>query len=242
MPESEAPHLSVVIPAFNEELRITRSLRLIEDYLAAQEYSHEIIVVDDGSTDNTSEATSSSFPNVGLIRYEENHGKGYAVKQGMLAATGAYRLFYDADSSTPIEEIEKCWPKFDAGAQVVIGSRALPDSVIEVRQPWHRRAMGRMYNLLLRVLFLTNFPDTQCGFKVLTAESTDTVFSRQVMPGFGMDCEVLCIARIHGIPTSQVPVRWIDSPDTRVRAIGDSLNMFREVLIVRWNIFIGKYR
>lgn len=242
MTNSESPHLSVVIPAYNEERRIGPTLDAMKAYLDARDYAYEIIVVDDGSGDATSAIVREQYPGVRLITCPGNKGKGYAVKQGMLAADGAYRLFYDADSSTPIEELEKVWPLMEAGAAIVIGSRALPDSNVEVRQPWYRQNMGRIYNLLLRSLFLTEYPDTQCGFKVLTAGATETVFPRETMNGYGSDCEVLCIARVHGLPVAQIPVRWLNSPDTRVHAFFDSLDMIREVLIIRWNLFRGRYR
>lgn len=242
MSDLRTVHLSIVIPAYNEERRIAGTLQGLQEYLARQEYTSEILVVDDGSEDQTEKIVRASFPEVTLISYPVNRGKGHAVKVGMLAAHGAYRLFYDADASTPISELEKVWPEFERGAEVVIGSRALRESQIEVRQPMYREYMGRVYNLLLRVLLLTRFPDTQCGFKCLTAECTQTVFPRVTRMGYGSDCEILYIATLDGFPVVEVPVRWINSPDTRVRAIRDSLDMIREVLIIRFNTLTGKYR
>lgn len=235
-------HLSVVVPCYNEAARIGRTLDMFHAYLAGQNYSWEIIVVDDGSDDGTAEAVRGSFPGVRVISYRPNRGKGHAVKEGMLAARGAYRLVSDADGSTPIEEIEKFWPELERGAAIVIGSRALPESRIEVRQPWYRENMGRVYNLILRVLGLTRFPDTQCGFKAFTAEACGVVFPRQTVDGFGADCELLYIATLHGLRVVQVPVRWLNSPDTRVHPVFDSLKMLCEIGRVRWNALRGRYR
>lgn len=234
--------LSVVIPAYNEAARICDTLMKLTDYFAYQDYTVEIIVVDDGSPDGTAKVVAERFPDIMVLSYTPNRGKGYAVRHGMGVATGAYRLFYDADGSTPIEEVEKLWPRFEEGAAIVIGSRALPESNIEVLQPPYRRIMGRVYNLLLRFLFLTTFPDTQCGFKCMTAESCGAIFRLQKANGFGSDCEILYIAQCKALTVAQVPVRWTDSPDTRVRAIYDSLNMMREVCTIRLRSFTGAYR
>lgn len=234
-------YLSIVIPAFNEAGRILDTLALIEAYAGKQEYAMEIIVVDDGSSDDTAAVVEEAFPGVRVISYQPNRGKGYAVKKGMLAAAGKFRVFYDADASTPIDEVEKLWPEFEAGAAVVIGSRALPDSDIEVRQPWYRQNMGRVYNVILRGLGLTRFRDTQCGFKGFTAESCEVIFPFQTRNGYGSDCEILYIAERQGQPVAEIPVRWINSPDSRVHAFYDSLDMLREVCAVRLNALQGKY-
>lgn len=234
--------LSVILPCFNESGRIGATLDSFQEYLANQDYASEIVVVDDGSTDDTAEVVRQGYPNVRVERYETNRGKGWATQVGMKVARGEFRLVSDADASTPLDEIEKFWPAFDDGASVVIGSRALPESDIAVRQPWYRENMGRIFNLLLRVLHLTDFPDTQCGFKAYTAESCDIIFPRQRMEGYGADCECLYIAKKHGLKVVQIPVRWLNSPDTRVHAIFDSLDMIREVLLIRIAILMGKYR
>lgn len=239
--EPDSVRLSVVIPCYNEAKRIGTTLDAFQNYLKRQAYSSEILVVDDGSTDGTARHVEAEYPEVRVVAYESNSGKGRATKLGMEHACGEIRLISDADASTPLEEIEKFWPAFEAGASVVIGSRALPESDIEVRQPWYRENMGRIYNVLLRILRLTEFPDTQCGFKAYTAESCKIIFPRQRMKGFGADCECLYIAKKHGIKTVQIPIRWLNSPDTRVHALFDSLDMIREVLIVRFLAFLGKY-
>lgn len=233
--------LSVILPCYNESRRIGKTIESFEQYLNDQDYTYELIVVDDGSTDDTAEHVRDTYPEVRVIRYEQNRGKGYATKAGMLEAAGEYRLVSDADGSTPISELEKVWPEFENGAQVVIGSRALPGSDIAVRQPWYRQNMGRVYNLMLRMLGLTRFPDTQCGFKAFTAHACDVIFPRQRIDGFGADCECLYIAKRHNLAVAQVPVRWLNSPDSRVHALYDSLRMIREALTIRLNTFRGVY-
>lgn len=234
-------YLSLVIPAYNEELRIGGTLRDCLAYFDEQSYEAEIIVVDDGSADRTVEVVREGFPTVKIVTYPDNRGKGYAVKEGMLTAVGRYRLFYDADGSTPIAELEKVWPLVESGVDIVIASRALPESDLAVRQPWYRQNMGRVFNLLLRVLGLTRFPDTQCGFKVMNAASTEAVIPLITRDGYGMDCEMLSIAKHFGYTIEQVPVRWLNSEDSRVHPIFDSADMIREALIVRWRLLRGRY-
>ena len=233
--------LSLIIPAYNEASRICGTLDACNQYFNAEGLTAEIIVVDDGSVDGTAEIVAREHPEARVIWYAQNRGKGHAVKAGMAEARGAYRLIYDADGSTPIGELAKVWPLTDAGADIVIGSRALPESDIAIRQPWYRQNMGRIYNLLLKGLRLTRFPDTQCGFKVVNAASAEAIMPLITRDGFGMDCEMLAIAERKGFRVAQVPVRWLNSKDSRVRVIRDSLEMIREVVVVRWNLTTGKY-
>lgn len=238
-------HLSIVIPAFNEEHRIGDTLDVFMAYLKRQEYTWEIVVVDDGSTDAMTSMLHQNYPDtaqVKVLSYAKNRGKGYAMRTGVQEASGRYILISDADSSTPIEEIEKFWPRFKVGADVVIGSRAMALSDVQVHQPWYRQTMGRMFNLLLRLLQLTRFKDTQCGFKGIRAVCVETIFSRMTIDGFGADCEMLFIAEKFGYNVEEIPVRWINSADTRVHPIFDSLDMFMEVMRIRMNAFLGKYR
>ncbi len=241
MPEPP-PRISLIIPAYNEGRRIGVTLERATAYFREQGYPFEIIVVDDGSTDDTSEAVQRSGPGIRLIAYSKNRGKGYAMRRGLTEAGGAHRVVYDADSSTPIDEIDKLWPEFENGASVIIGSRALPGSDVQIRQPEYRRRMGRAYNLLLRALRLTAFHDTQCGFKAFTEESCRVILPRLTVNGFGSDCEMLFVAQLHGLSVVQVPIRWINSLDSKVDPILDSLAMFREVLLIRLNAFRGRYR
>lgn len=242
--DSAAPpvRLSLVIPAYNEADRIGETLRQCADYLAAQDYASEILVVDDGSNDATGEFVRRHFPNVRVIAYQPNRGKGYAVKQGITAASGRYRLFYDADGSTPPTEIDKIWTPLETGDDIVIGSRSSPGSRVEVHQPPLREFMGRTFNRFTRVLLGNTFIDTQCGFKVFTAEAAEKVFSRQTIEGFCFDAELLYIARLQGLKIAEIPVRWINSPKSRVAIIGDSAAMFTDLLRIRLNGIRGKYK
>ncbi len=235
-------HLSIVIPAYNEEARIVDTLDQLTAYLERQDYDWEIIVVDDGSTDQTVKTVENQHArNTRVLSYQPNRGKGHAVRTGMDDATGEYRVFYDADASTPIDQVEKLWPMFDAGADIVIGSRSMRDSDVQVHQAWYRENMGRIYNVLLRLLGLTRFPDTQCGFKGFTQHACGVVFPRQTIEGFAFDAELLHIGRIHKLNIAQVPVTWINSPHTTLNATTDSAGMILETIRIRWNALLGRY-
>jgi len=239
---SEGPvRVSLVIPAFNEADRIGDTLEKAQAYFIKRGHSYEILVVDDGSSDSTAEVVRRDFPWVQLVSCGRNRGKGFAMRTGVPEACGEYCIVYDADGSTPIEEIDKLWSCFDSGAGVVIGSRALPGSDVKIRQPKYRRLMGRVYNNLLRGLRLTSFRDTQCGFKAFTSESSRVIFPRLTVNGFGSDCEMLHIAKLHGIRVDQVPVQWINSMDSRVNPVRDSLYMFCEVILIRVRSLLGRY-
>jgi dolichyl-phosphate beta-glucosyltransferase len=232
----------LVIPAYNEAGRIGKTLRDCLDYFGRQDYQFEVVVVDDGSRDGTGDLVRREFPNVRVISYTPNRGKGYAVKQGMLGAQGRFRLFYDADGSTPISEVDRVWGPFAEGAEVVIGSRSLPNSQVELRQNPLREFMGRTFNRLTRILLGERFIDTQCGFKAFTAESTSQVFSRQTLDRFCFDAELLYIARVRGLKIAEMPVRWINSPNSRVTLLADSARMFKDLFKIRLNAIRGKYR
>ncbi|MFP6581342.1 MAG: dolichyl-phosphate beta-glucosyltransferase [Candidatus Hydrogenedentota bacterium] len=234
--------ISVLIPAYNEEKRIGGTLDILQEYFAKQSYRAEILVVSDGSTDQTVETVEAGYPDVRMHAYETNRGKGYATRVGGPLCTGEFVLIYDADGSTPIDDVEKLWPKFEEGFDIVIGSRSIAGSDVQIRQPLYRQSMGRIYNLLLRLLGLTTFKDTQCGFKGVRATCIEPVFSRMRSDGFGADCEMLYIAGKLGYRIADVPIRWLNSLDTRVHAIFDSLDMIREVLIIRGRASLGQYR
>ena len=234
--------VSLVIPAYNEAERLPHTLRLVSDYFARQDYDWEIVVVDDACTDGTAATAEAAAPHVRTIRFERNRGKGAAVRAGMLDATGDFRVFYDADGSTPIEMLDRVWPCFEAGADIVIGSRALPDSDVALRQVWYRQEMGRMNNRLLRLLGLTKFTDTQCGFKAFTAAACERVFPLQTIERFSFDAEILYIAKLQQLRIDEVPVRWINSPDTRVHPIRDSARMVWDVLRIKLRALSGRYR
>ncbi len=235
------PRLSLVIPAYNEATRAVRTLEIVTAFFARQTYAAEIIVVDDGSTDGTAAAVRARFPSVVVVESPWNRGKGHAMRLGAARSSGETVLVYDADGSTPIDEIDKLWPTFAQGADVVIGSRAARGAQVETPQPKYRRLMGRVYNLLLRGLGLTDFRDTQCGFKAFTAHARDIIFPLLTINGFGSDCEMLVVARLKGLRAAEIPVRWVNSPDTRVRAIHHSLAMILEVLRIRLKIWTGAY-
>ncbi|MDP7638510.1 MAG: glycosyltransferase family 2 protein [Candidatus Hydrogenedentes bacterium] len=233
--------LLIVIPAFNEAKRIGDTLARVEAYLARQAYDSQVMVVDDGSSDDTLKVVADGFPKVRRVECRPNRGKGLAVRTGMLASEADYRVFYDADGSTPIEELEKLWPRFDAGADVVIGSRALAESDVAVPQVWYRTRMGRFFNILVRRLALSGVLDTQCGFKGFTAEACNAVFPRQSIDGFAFDVEVLYIAAKQGLRIDEIPVRWEDSPASSVGLVGGSLSMFIELLAIRLRGWRGRY-
>lgn len=245
MEAQENIRLSVIIPAYNEEQRIGKTLDDLAAYFAGVDYRAEILVVDDGCVDGTAAVVREkmkSSGNLRLLDYGGNRGKGYAVRHGMRQAGGEVRLFYDADGSTPIDQVEKFWPHFTRGAAICLGSRALPGSDLVVRQPWRRQLMGRVFNLLVKLLAVRGFRDTQCGFKAFTAAAAETIFSRQQLTGFGFDVELLFIAKCHGLPAVEVPVRWIDSPASRVSPLRDARRMFGEVLKIRRLARKGAYR
>lgn len=231
----QKPYLSVVIPAYNEEVRLATSLPVVLEYLKQQPYTWEIVVVDDGSADATgavAQRVGKDFP-VRVLRNEPNRGKGYSIRRGLLEAHGEYRLFSDADLSTPIEELGKFWPFVKDGYSVVIGSRALPDSQLKVRQKFYREFMGRVFNMLVRLLLVGGIHDTQCGFKLFTADAAQAIFPKQTLTGFSFDVEVLVLARKLGFRIKEAPVQWFNSPASKVSAWYDSARMFLDLLRLR---------
>ncbi len=236
--------ISIIIPAYNEEHRLGQTIKQIIAYMEKEGHDYEIIVVDDGSIDRSVEvAKPFSQKGVRIIRNDCNRGKGYTVRHGMLDAQKPLALFSDADLSTPIEELEKLVAPILAGnAQVAIGSRAAPGAQIEIFQPFYRVAMGKIFNLLLHLFALGDFYDTQCGFKLFTRQAAQAVFRRQRLSGFSFDVEILAIARSLGFQIAEVPVRWIDSSDSKVRILRDSSAMLFDLFKVRWNTLLGRYR
>ena len=232
------PDLSVVIPAFNEAGRLPRTLERVAAFLRAWGGSHEVLVADDGSTDETARKAREAGATV--LRDERNRGKGHAVRRGMLAARGRRRLMTDADLSTPIEEVERFLAKMDEGFDVVIGSRALPGSHIEVHQPWYRENMGRVYNLFVRALALPGLHDTQCGFKLWSAPAARDAFTAARLDGFSFDVEALYLARKRGYRIAEVPVVWRNDAASRVGLGGGSL-AFPDLLKIRWHDWKGRY-
>jgi len=246
--EKSPTYLSIIIPAYNEEARILPTLEKVEAFKMSQPYATEVIVVDDCSTDRTSSVIRtfiSGKSGYTVITHRVNTGKGGAIRDGMVAATGKFRLFSDADLSVPIEEVNsllKYIKGSNSGYDIVIGSRRVNGARIEIRQPFFREFAGRIFSVLVRVVTLPRFLDTQCGFKLFTAEAGLKVFPLQTIQGFGFDVELLFIARkVFNFRILEAPVRWSDSPATKVRLLKDSLNMFADLLRIRLNSLKGKY-
>ena len=229
------PEISIVIPAFNEALRLPTTLDRVQRYLATAGLTAEVIVVDDGSRDDTAEVVqryAQRWPQLKLVAAERNAGKGAAVRLGMAAARGRYRVFSDADLSVPIDDMEKLLRPLHAGAGVAIASRGLRDSRVELHQPWYRETMGKIFNRLVRIFVLGGVHDTQCGFKAFTGEVADRVFPVLQTRGFGFDVELLYRAQHAGYKIVEVPTRWINSPQSRVHPIRHSAAMFLELLAI----------
>jgi dolichyl-phosphate beta-glucosyltransferase len=243
-------YLSLVIPAYNEENRLPATLDRIFEYLATRKFSHEVIVVDDGSRDATREIVreySRRHSALRLESYDEgnkplNRGKGYAVRRGVLAARGRDILFSDADLSTPIEEMEKLLPPISGGEfAVAIASRGLPESDLAVHQPWYREYMGRAFNSFVRRVIETDIHDTQCGFKAFRGDAAKRIFSLAQIDGFGFDTEILFLARKLGYRVREVPVTWRHRDDSRVSPLVAPIQMLGELLQVRINDMRGAY-
>jgi len=232
------PDLSVVIPAYNEAGRLPRTLERVNAFLRGFGASHEVLVADDGSADDTARVAREAGATV--LRDERNHGKGHAVRRGMLAARGRRRLMTDADLSTPIEELPRMLERMDQGFDVVIASRALPGSRIEVHQPWFRENMGRVYNLFVRALAVPGLHDTQCGFKLWSAPAARDAFAAARLDGFSFDVETLYLARKRGHRIAEVPVVWRNDAATRV-GLGGGSQAFPDLLRIRWYDWTGRY-
>jgi len=239
-------HLSVVIPAYNEELRIPKTLNQSIEYLESQPYRSEIIVVNDGSTDGTEAAVgkylSSPVP-VKLLAHSDgaNHGKGASVRLGMMEAEGSYRLFMDADNSTTLDQIDRFWPLFKQGYEFVIGSRTLEGSIIGLRQARYKELAGRLGNWIIRLCTVPGISDTQAGFKMLASEKAEMIFPRQTIERWGFDIELLVIARSHGFSIGEVPIRWINASGSKV-TMGSYFEVLNEVWRIRRNLKAGLYK
>lgn len=230
-----SPALSVVIPAYNEASRLGPTLDRVTEYLRGRGGESEVLVVDDGSTDDTP-ARVASYPDpiVRLVRQPANRGKGAALRRGVEESRGARVLLCDADLSTPIEDVERLAARLDDGADVAIGSRAAPGADVQRHQPLYRELMGKTFNRIIRLLGVRGLRDTQCGFKLLDGEVARRLFRHLRTEGFAFDVELVWLARRHGHRVDEVGVRWVDSPDSRVHAFYDSVRMLRDVLLMRW--------
>ena len=236
---------SLIIPAYNESARISASLEKVLDYVRQQGWSAEVLVVNDGSRDDTAEVVrrfAAEHSSVRLIENPGNRGKGYSVRNGVLHATADVILFSDADLSSPIEEAPKLLDALRQGADVAIGSRWLETKLQTERQPILRQVAGRMYNLLLRAVLGLNYRDTQCGFKAFTRDAAQAVFPLQRIERWGFDPEVLFLARKRGFKIAEVPVAWAHDDRSKINPIVDGIKMFGEMMKVRWLGLTGAYK
>lgn len=236
------PFLSIIIPAHNEEQRLPPSLRKIQEFLAAQSYTAEVVIVENGSHDRTLEIALAFARQAPFIRVlkEEARGKGLAVRRGMLEAQGEYRFICDADLSMPIEQVNRFLPPTLAAPEIAIGSRELPGAV-RYNEPAYRHLIGRVFNTLVRWAALPGLQDTQCGFKCFHHTAAEVIFPLQTLSGMSFDVEVLFIARRRGFRIHEVPIDWYFDPDSRVRLVQDSLRMFTDLLTIRRNAHQGLY-
>ena len=239
------PGYSIVIPAYNESERICNALDRVLEYIQQQRWDAEVIVVNDGSRDNTAELVrryAAQHPAVRLLENPGNRGKGYSVRNGMSAASGELLLFTDADLSAPITEAGKLLAALADGADVAIGSRWMDPALQTERQPLYRQAAGRIFNLLLRVILGLRYKDTQCGFKAFTRRAAGFIFARQRIERWGFDPEILFIAGKMGLKIREVPVRWAHDVRSKISPLRDGTRMFGEMLKVRWYDLSRKYR
>ena len=243
-PDSPDVFLSVVIPVYNEASRIPSTLRRVLEYLERRPETCEVVVVDDGSADDTValvEKVCQEERSVRLLRNPGNCGKGYAVRNGMGQARGEYLLFSDADLSAPIAELDRLLEPLQSGYDVVIGSRALRPEWIHPRQTRLREVAGRTFNVCTRGITSLDFRDTQCGFKAFRRRAAQAIFSCQKIPGFGFDVEVLYLARKFGYRVLEVPVHWSHDTRTKMHPFRDGPRMFLDLLRIRWNDRSGRY-
>ncbi|HEV2617399.1 MAG TPA: dolichyl-phosphate beta-glucosyltransferase [Candidatus Acidoferrales bacterium] len=235
--------LSIIIPAYNEERRLPRTLERVRGYLRREKAAAEVIVVDDGSSDGTAELVErmrAEMPELRLVSNGQNRGKGYSVRHGMMEARGRVALFTDADLSAPIEEAGKLLEALET-ADVAIGSRAMDRSLIAVHQSRARELAGILFNWTVRLFTGLGFQDTQCGFKAFAMPETRVIFEQQRIEDFGFDPEILFLARRHGLRAVEVPVRWAHDAATKVHVMRDSARMFADLLRIRWNAATGRY-
>ncbi len=243
MEDQIGPMVSIVVPAYNEAARIGDSIGKIDAFMRQSPLSLELIIVDDGSADDTAEVVKRSrAKGLRLVRNPENHGKGYSVRQGVLAASGKYVLFTDADLSAPIEELDKLLDvALKERVDVVVGSRAVDRKYIEKHQSRLRELGGIVFNLMVRLLLGLQLHDTQCGFKLFHREKSLRIFEQLTTFGFGFDPELLFLAKRNGLTIRETPVRWSHSEGSKVKFLRDGVGMFLDLVRIRWNAIGGKY-
>jgi dolichyl-phosphate beta-glucosyltransferase len=241
------PYLSVIIPAYKEGKRIAENLDQCIKYFADKNYDYEFVIVVDGSPDNTAEIAESykdKLKNLRVINNPENHGKGYVVRQGLFEAKGEYRLFFDADGSTSITHLDAFLPEFEKGYDVVIGSRDIKGAFIQVHQAKWKEIFGDTGNLAIRmVLGLWQFPDTQCGFKMLSGKAADEVAKRMMVDRFGFDFELMILAKKLGFKIQQLPVRWLNEEGSTVKLTGPNgyFQVLKDLFKIRMRLWSGVY-
>jgi len=238
-------YLSVIIPAYNEEKRLPKTLEEIDKYLRKQDYDYEILVVNDGSKDRTVEVTKgliSKIKNLIVTGYKKNRGKGYAVRFGMLEAKGDYRLFTDADNSTSIDHVEKIWPEFKKGFDIIIGSRDIKGAVLDPPQPWIRKLiLGEGFKLYRKIIIgLWGIEDTQCGFKCFTKKATEKIFQKCRINRFAFDPEFLVIAKKLGYEIKEIPIYWKNDPESKVK-FKSIIKMALDLIKIRLNLIKRVY-
>ena len=237
------PYLSIIVPAYNEAERIPQTLIDMDKRLSGVDYSYEILVVNDGSKDNTAVVVKNMakmVKNLKLIDLKENSGKGGAVKQGMLLAAGKVRLFMDADNSTSIDQFEKMIPLFKDGYGVVIGSRSVKGAQLDPPEPFYRQIIGKILNFLVQLFLLPGIWDTQCGFKAYTDEAAEKIFMLSRTTGWGFDVETLVLANRLGFRIKEVPVRWVNDTRSHVKFSG-GLQFLAETCTIRWRLWTDGY-
>ncbi len=245
LPVNERPDYSIVIPAYNERARICNALEEVTACIRTRGWRAEVLVVDDGSTDNTRALVTKfavTHPEVRLLRNPSNCGKGYSVRHGMLEAAGEIVMFTDADLSAPIEEAELLFAAIRNGADIAIGSRWLDRDRQTTHQPLYRRFFGRCFNAVTRLLMQLPFADTQCGFKAFRRSTARDIFQLQRIQRWGFDPELLFIALQHGYRIAEVPVSWGHDERSRISYLRDGMQMLRELVYIRWNALTGVYR
>jgi len=236
--------LSVIIPAFDEAGRIGPTLERVANYLKGLGIGYEVVVVDDGSHDSTKEVVareSASMPELRLVENGINRGKGYSTKNGFLSSIGKFVLLSDADLSTPIEELPRFIDEMERGADIVIGSRALKGSDIIKRQPIYRVLMGKAFNKVVRVLTVNGISDTQCGFKLFRRDTCEVLFRAQRVERFAFDAELLFLAQKKGLRVVELPVKWVNSPLSKVNVVRDSTEMLADIIKIRLRYMSGGY-
>ena len=241
---NQSPKYSIVIPAYNERARIIATLESVIRTVRAEGWNAEVIVVNDGSTDETVDLVlefAKKAPEVRLMQNPRNSGKGYSVRSGVLHAQGEIVMFTDADLSAPIDEASRLFEAIEQGADIAIGSRWLETSRQTHRQPLYRQFFGRCFNALTRMVMRLPYADTQCGFKAFTRSAAQTVFQLQTIERWGFDPEILFIARKRGFRVREVPVSWAHDARTRISYLRDGMQMLKELAIVRWNALLGRY-